>query len=302
MTTPYHRGERVVQDRAGVRERAEHAGRAIRTSIPRVAADFLAAQPVLFLGADDGGGRLWATVLTGEPGFLRAPDDRTVTVAARPAGVDPLAEALAGPTEVGMIAVDPGTRRRMRVNGTARPHGDGLLVHVAQVVANCPKYIQQRVPDEHRPGAAEARVTARATALTAGQRARVRAADTFFVTTASDGGGVDTSHRGGNPGFVRVRSGTELEWPDYAGNAMFLTLGNLEVNPAAGLLFPDWGSGTTLHLSGRARVDWSAARLADHPGAERVVLFTVTDVVEVAGLSPLRWSAPAYSRFNPVIG
>ncbi|QFZ21497.1 pyridoxamine 5'-phosphate oxidase family protein [Saccharothrix syringae] len=300
MTT-YHRGERAVQRRAGVLDRADHTLRAVRTSVPDVAADFLARQPVLFLGAADDRGRLWGTALAGEPGFLRVPDGRTVEVAATPAAADPLAGVLAGPAAVGAIAVEPGTRRRMRVNGTARPRDGGLVVAVEQVVANCPKYIQQRVP-ERVPGAAEPRVTGRGVALTAAQQVWVRAADTFFVTTASDEGDVDTSHRGGNPGFVRVRSGTELEWPDYAGNAMFLTLGNLDVNPAAGLLFCDWATGATLHVSGRARVDWSADRAADHPGAERVVLFTVTDVVEVAGLVPLRWGEPGYSRFNPPLG
>lgn len=293
----YHRGHRAVQREAGVLDRADHAGRAVRTSIPDVAARFLAERPVLFLGADDGGGRLWATSLTGEPGFLRVVDPGTLVIGARPPAVDPLAGALAGPTPVGMIAVDGGTRRRMRVNGTAHPEGDGLVVRVDRVFANCPKYIQQRLPE---PGpAGTPRVTGRGAALTAGQRELVRAADTFFVTTASGEGGVETSHRGGNPGFVRVTSPTELEWPDYAGNAMFLTLGNLALRPAAGLLFPDWGTGAALHVSGRARVETSPERVAAHPGAERVVLFTATDVVEVAGLSPLRWSAPGYSRFNP---
>ncbi|GAA1310251.1 pyridoxamine 5'-phosphate oxidase family protein [Saccharothrix xinjiangensis] len=295
----YHRGHRAVQREAGVLDRADHAGRAIRTSIPDVAARFLAERPVLFLGADDGGGRLWATSLTGEPGFLRVVDPRTVVVGAGPAAVDPLAAALAGPTPVGMIAVDPVTRRRVRVNGVARPEGGGLVVHVDRVFANCPRHIQRRLPE---PGPAGApRVADRGAALTPGQRERVRAADTFFVTTASDEGGVETSHRGGNPGFARVTSPTELEWPDYAGNAMFLTLGNLALRPVAGLLFPDWGTGTALHVSGRARVETSPERVAEHPGAERVVLFTVTDVVEIAGPSPLRWSAPGYSRSNPPV-
>ncbi|GGP54810.1 pyridoxamine 5'-phosphate oxidase family protein [Saccharothrix coeruleofusca] len=293
----YHRGERAVQARAGLLDQAAFGLNGIRSTIPEVAAGFLAGQHVVFLGADDGGGRLWTTMLTGEPGFLRAPDSRTLTVAAAPAEADPLAEALSRRVEVGVIAVEPGTRRRMRINGVARPRDGGLVVEVEQVFANCPKYIQKREPTPRAdvvPGAGRS-----ASVLSDEQRHRVTTADTFFVTTASDEGKVDTSHRGGNPGFVHVLSEDRLEWPDYTGNAMFLTLGNLELRPDAGLLFPDWETGTSLHLTGTAAVDWSARGAARHRGAQRVVRFDIAGVVEVPALSPLRWSAPAYSRFNP---
>ncbi|MEU5693138.1 pyridoxamine 5'-phosphate oxidase family protein [Actinosynnema sp. NPDC020468] len=294
----YHRGERAVQRRAGALDASEHVRRAIRDTVPAVAAEFLARQPVVFVGAEDAEGRLWSTQLTGPPGFLDAPDEHTVTVAAHPSSVDPLADALTRPTPVGMIAIEPGSRRRMRVNGVAQPDGRGFAVEVAQVVSNCPRYIQQRSPSA---GSAppEARAC-RTDELTAAQRERIGAADTFFVTTAGEGS-VDTSHRGGSPGFVRVLSPTALEWPDYPGNAMFLTLGNLEVDHRAALLFPDWGTGSAIHLSGTARVDWSAEHAATHPGAERVVRFEVARVVGLSGASPLTWTPPTPSRFNPVL-
>ncbi|PPK68551.1 pyridoxamine 5'-phosphate oxidase family protein [Actinokineospora auranticolor] len=293
----YHRGELAVQVRAGVRDESARVERVARDTVPRVAAEFLTRQPVLFLGAADAAGRLWSTALTGRPGFLAAPDERTISVAARPNAADPLAAALTRPTQVGTIAIEPDTRRRMRVNGLARPTPDGLAVDVEQVVANCPQYIQRRSPLPVAPGSPTATWSE---SLSEAQRRVIAAADTFFVTTAADES-VDTSHRGGNPGFVQVGPGAELEWPDYSGNAMFLTLGNLELDPRAGLLFPDWSTGTALHLSGTAVVDWSAESAARHPGAQRVVRFTVADVVEVADAIPLHWSAPEFSRFNPAV-
>jgi hypothetical protein len=98
-----------------------------------------------------------------------------------------------------------------------------------------------------------------------------------------------------------VLSPTRLRWPDYTGNAMFNTLDNLEVDARAGLLFLDWGTGTTVQLTGTARTDWDSAAAAALPGAQRVVDFTVTAVVEIAHASPLRWSAPQLSRFNPPV-
>jgi hypothetical protein len=90
-----------------------------------------------------------------------------------------------------------------------------------------------------------------------------------------------------------------LEFPDYAGNNMFNSLGNLELSPRAGLLFLDFERGGTLQLSGEARATWEPGRLARFPGARRVLEFQVAQVREVSGISPLRWRFLEPSRFNP---
>ncbi|MFD3971783.1 pyridoxamine 5'-phosphate oxidase family protein [Streptomyces cyaneofuscatus] len=308
----YHRGERAVQERAGFARQAGQAQGAIGNTVPDVAVAFLAQQPHLVAGAADQRGRIWATQLTGEPGFLTVPGPHTLRIGTLPPPEDPLAALLNGagvesgsgsgpaPVPIGLIGIEPATRRRMRMNGRAVRDGDGLRVELDQVISNCPKYIQKR--DHHHPAAAGAPVSRTAvdsTELSPAQQRTLRAADTFFVATASDRGDADASHRGGNPGFVQVLSPRLLRWPDYAGNAMFLTLGNLELNPTAGLLVPGWETGTSLHLTGSARTVWDEAEAARTPGAQRLVEFEITAVREVASASPLRWSAPAYSRFNP---
>jgi predicted pyridoxine 5'-phosphate oxidase superfamily flavin-nucleotide-binding protein len=291
-TSPYHPGSRAVQDRVGVRDTADHVGRSIGPGIRDVAAAFLGLQPQLVVGAADADGRLWASLLTGAPGFVRATGpDRIAVAGGLPAG-DPLAGALATPdTPVGTIALDPRTRRRMRLNGTAHPTADGFCVDAERVFANCPKYLQKR-----QPLAVEwqgAGVVRRGGALDPDQVRTVRAADTFFVATTA-GGGVEASHRGGHPGFLEVRSPTELAWPDYPGNAMFLTLGNLTADPRAGLLLPHWESGRTLQLTGRARTDFD-------PDGTRTTRFTVEGVVEAEHPGRLRWTTPEYSPANPPV-
>ncbi|PRH80750.1 pyridoxamine 5-phosphate oxidase [Streptomyces solincola] len=301
----YHSGEIAVQERAGLALQADFSLGGIGESIPPVAKDFLAEQPLIVLGATDPEGRLWATQLTGEPGFLKVPTPRTLVVDALPLPADPLAEVLTGGStaRIGMIAIEPATRRRMRINGRARRQGDGLRVDLDQVIANCPKYLQKRNHSRIGPGEGEAAapVVTNGTALSRAQRQAVRAADTFFVATASDRGDADASHRGGNPGFVQVLSPTLLRWPDYVGNAMFLTLGNLQLNASAGILLPDWETGATLHLSGTARTVWDAEEIAKVAGAQRLVEFSVEAVREITAASPLRWSSPDYSRFNPAV-
>ncbi len=81
---------------------------------------------------------------------------------------------------------------------------------------------------------------------------------------------------------------------------MFQTLGNVAANPHAGLLFIDFEAGSTLQLTGRARIIWDPERAAEFAGAERISEFCIYGVVELAGVSPLRWQFTAYSPFNPV--
>ncbi|WP_282696772.1 pyridoxamine 5'-phosphate oxidase family protein [Streptomyces sp. CC208A] len=290
MTTAYHHGSLAVQERLGVQQAAAHIAPSIRPGIRPVAAAFLEAQPMLVLGAAAPDGRVWASLLTGEPGFARATGPDTVSVAGGPGPGDPLAGALADGTPVGTIALDPRTRRRMRLNGTARPSARGLLIEAEQVFANCPKYLQKRELYGSEPAGPHPSPARRGEALTEAQLAAVRAADTFFVATTGPDG-VDASHRGGNPGFVRAENPRELLWRDYPGNAMFLTLGNLVTDDRAGLLFLDWENGTTLQLSGRAETAYHSE--------ERFVRFRVDSVVETPAASPLRWSAPEYSPANP---
>ncbi|MFC4471165.1 pyridoxamine 5'-phosphate oxidase family protein [Streptomyces xiangluensis] len=287
---PYHSGSRAVQDRVGVRESADHVGRSIGQGIRPVAAAFLELQPMLVVGAADGAGRVWASLLTGAPGFVRATGPRQMSVAGGLHEGDRLAETLAAGAPVGTIALDPRTRRRMRLNGRARPTPRGFAVEADQVFSNCPKYLQkrERYEEVERPASAAVR---RSVHLTDEQQAFIEAADTFFLATVHDQG-ADASHRGGNPGFVRVDSPYELSWPDYSGNSMFLTFGNLTADPRAGLLFLDWTTGTTLQLTGTAHIEFA-------PDGERTVRFTVTEAVETPGASPLRWSAPEYSPANP---
>ncbi|WP_280309088.1 pyridoxamine 5'-phosphate oxidase family protein [Nocardia abscessus] len=292
---PFHDGEVAVQRRMGQAEIAERVGRMIRPDIPSVAAGFLAEQRMVVLAAADAAGRLWASELVGRPGFVQAVDDRTITVDARPAVADPLHEALTHRSRIGMIALQPQRRRRMRVNGKSAPEGTGLRIVTDQVYSNCPKYISRRDIESYAPAASSAAVR-RGVELDADQQAAITAADTFFVATADGDGNADASHRGGNPGFLQVVSPTRLRWPDYQGNSMFITLGNIEVNPRCGILIPDWATGATLQLTGTAELVWESETFA--AGAQCSLDFTVEEVVERPG-GALRWGPAELSPVNP---
>jgi len=293
----YHEGEETVRRRAGVFfEDWGSAG--VDGTIPPVAGKFLAKQRMVLIGAAEDDGTVWASPLAGPAGFITPSGDQIIVSNRLPVAGDPLANVFETERELGMLAIEPARRRRMRVNGRAHRDGGRLVIHTDQVYGNCPKYIQTRTilddADPPVPG-----TPLRSTELNDAQRDWIANADTVYVATHVPGLGADVSHRGGNPGFFRVSGKRRLSWPDYTGNAMFMTLGNLELNPRSGLLFLDWDNGDALYLTGRAHVDWNQDHAADVAGAERLIDFDVAQVVQIDGAVPLRWSFGTYSRFNP---
>jgi uncharacterized protein len=279
--SPFHEGEQRVQERIGVRERVEHLGRnLVRDAMPAEHREFFAKLPFLLVGSSDAAGALWASLLLGEPGFVAAPTAKSLLVRAQPLPADPLADNLRAGAPLGLLGIELETRRRNRANGHVAWVSDaGFEFLVDQSYGNCKQYIQSRAGafagrDAWLAPAAEgARVSPAALELLA-------RTDTSFLATASRdasrGGaeGVDVSHRGGRPGFIRAEptgSGTRLTMPDFYGNFMFNTFGNLEVNPHAGLLALDFDSGAVLSLTGSARVIWAGPEVESFAGAERLL-------------------------------
>src|SRR4051794_38524793 len=102
-------------------------------------------------------------------------------------------------------------------------------------------------------------------------RAFIEARDMVFVATADADGRPSCSYKGGDPGFVRVLDERTLALPNYDGNGMFLSWGNVAVNPHVGLLFIDFDSPRRLRLEGTATVDDADPLLAELPGAQFIV-------------------------------
>ncbi len=303
---PYHAGELDAQEKAGEFDEALTNARAVRPFLPPPLTAFLPTLPWILLGAEDSRGSVWATALFGEPGFVSALDERTVRIEAGLDPDDPLAAVFdtltAAPSvPVGLLAIDPSRRFRARINGRLSRGDEGLTVAAELVYPNCMKYIQKRtlLPEALSPNGSSQHDTA----LNDADLALIARIDTFFVATLAPGTapglGADVSHRGGRPGFVETVSAQRLRFPDYRGNSMFNTFGNLEVDPRCGLLLPDLETGDLLQLSGTARVDYSPEPSPRHLGARRLVDLAVARVVRRAGASPLRSGPVEYSPFLP---
>ena len=295
---PYHDGERAVQERAGVRAAARKIGRVIGDAITPAVAEFLARRITLYVGSIDAAGRVWASQLTGPPGFVTASDAHTVRIDAGVEPGDPLRDDGTAGARLALLALDPATRRRVRVNGRVERADRGeIVLRVRETFGNCPKYIQAREPVAVEDAAA--RPVERGARLTPAARALVARADTAFLASAHPEAGADVSHRGGTPGFIRVEDDRTLAWGDYQGNMMFQSLGNLAVDARAGLLIVDFDGTSTLQLTGTAVVDWSVERAERIPGAQRVVEYRVDEVVENPRGNPIRWRLLEPSPHNP---
>lgn len=298
----FHEGELAVQARAGVAHMAARVGGGIRPELSPGAREFLEEQTLVVAGVQDDAGRVWASLLSGPAGFVASRDARTVRIEAAPQAGDPLWARLGagGPVELGLLAIDLGTRRRIRVNGAATLQPDGSIsLSTQEVFGNCPKYIQARDLAPVAGAAAPAAQAEVGVALSPAQQALIGRADTAFLATAHPSGRADASHRGGPPGFIRAVSGTTLLLPDYQGNMMFQSLGNIQANPRVGLLVPDFADGALLQLTGEATIIWDQAGLAGLPGAERAVEIRVTEVRQRAHGTPWQAGSVRPSPFNP---
>lgn len=297
----WHAGEKMLQQRVGASERMEAMGqKVIRDYMPDQHRDFYHQLPFMIVGAVAADGSPWATLIEGPEGFASSADSRSLALDAALDPQDPATEGLRAGDAIGMLGIELHTRRRNRINGLiTEATGGRLLVAVEHAFGNCPQYIQKRTWSR-----APARLQGLPSrqdfaALDARSAEIIRTADTFFVASYVQHDdrqrSVDVSHRGGRPGFVKVE-GDLLTIPDYAGNLHFNTLGNLQVNPRAGLLFVDFNTGDVLQLSGRTELILESPLVTAFEGAERLWTFQVQAVVLRPAAVSLRWG---FQEFAP---
>lgn len=270
MDASWHAGEKELHRRLGISARMAEVGqRAIRRFMPDQHRAFFGQLPFILTGSKDASGRLWASMLSGAPGFISSPTPTLLQIRALPVPGDSLLEAIAPGHGLGTLGIELPTRRRNRANGRiSEVDESGFILSVEESFGNCPKYIVRRDylpagPAQLRPAPAVQQIAG----LDRDARKLIGQASTFFVASSGMGDALpDVSHRGGRPGFVEIE-GDGLVIPDYAGNLFFNTLGNLLVNPLAGLLFPDFVTGDLLQLTGTTQLQGADPAAPFVPGA-----------------------------------
>ena len=299
MKSKFHSGEIAIQTRAGVRDMAQRVSRVISTNLPPNVQYFLEIQRMVVIGTLDSDNHVQASFLIDNPGFIQAPDEKTIRIDAAAIHDDSIIDNLQTRNEVGILAIELATRLRLKVKGKARLKDGHIYITVNRAYAQCPKYIQAREVISSPPQTRDKLSILDLKSLNNDLQQFIATSDTFFIATYHQESGVDVSHRGGNPGFIKILNQNKILFPDYSGNSMFNTLGNISVNPKASLLFIDFENGSTIKLNGEAKIIWDAERAAEFAGAERLLEYEIFSVLVTQGAVPLQWQFLDYSPFNP---
>ncbi|KAL4792035.1 hypothetical protein BDV19DRAFT_392525 [Aspergillus venezuelensis] len=261
--------------------------------------------PLLAIGALDHDGRPWCSLWGGEEG-LATPTSTSNFDIKTPVGkaYEPVVESLLLDSTgslgkaVSFVAVDLEHRRRVKLFGkitAGSPDVTGederiraaiahLTVHVDGSLGNCPKYLNAMhiIPAPPNP-----KLISETPQLQPGAIDLPDRADCFFICSSNGKQGMDTNIRGGSPGFVRLSlnevSGAVPVYPEYSGNRLYQTLGNLQTNPLAGYVLPDFDIGNALFVTGRTEILIGKDASSVLPRSNIAVRVTVTAAQIVCG-------------------
>ncbi len=302
--SPFHEGELEVQKRAGEEATAEANSPMIIDQLYAGALNFIRQQQMAVLSTRDAEGHRWASLVFGHQGFLEPNGVQLLSIAVPAAGRDardPLWKNLQSDTRLGLLIIELANRRRLRINGNARVTRDEIILEVTQSFPNCPKYITKRAIEVEIAGVPnEEPKESEGSTLPPRIQKMVEAADVLFLATGDTERGNDASHRGGRPGFLEVTGESTLRLPDYPGNGLFNTLGNVARDPQVGLLIPDFEHGRQLQLTATARILWDHADPEGRTGGtNRFVEFAISRWLKRPLPARLKSTVVSYSPYNP---
>ena len=302
----YHKGELLAQELAGETRQAEFNGQAISNSIIEGALHFITEQEYVIVSIVDDQNNIWTSVLSGERGFINAPDPKTVLINKAVTDInekDIFWKTLIKNKKIGMLVIELASRRRIRINGVVSHLDQNIVqIKVLEAYPNCMKYIQRRHIVERKSWSNDnIEDITYGTTLNSYQKDLIRSSDTFFIGSANTKGNLDVSHRGGNPGFVELVDDNTIRIPDYKGNSMFNTFGNFMLNDHAAALFWDFESGKLLQMFGTAKIHWdNPGTEKETAGTERYWEFTFTKWMEQKIGRDFTWEFLDYSPHNPI--
>lgn len=305
MPEVYHEGEREIQLKTGEKLIADRNGAVITDTIIKGAINFIEKQPMAIVSSASAENQIWASLLIGDFGFTKVPHPNAIVFdkeKIRSNAGDIFFNNILSNVQIGSLFIEPDTRRRFRINGESQMEGNKINIIIKEAYPNCPKYIQRRIISMPEYFEETTPVITEDFKLGDAEKDWIKNADTFFVGSGSEERKLDASHRGGTPGFVEILDNSTLKIPDYAGNSLFNTLGNIVQNPNVGLLFIDFQKRKTLQLSGKASLlfDQNAdTDLKKTGGTGRYWLFETSKWIKTENHHKVNWQFLEYSPFNP---
>jgi len=256
--------------------------------------EFISKLTFSFAATVDSAGRPWASpLLAGVGPLFDITGPTTMTIASQHGDGDSFFDNLESTGELGVLFFNTATRRRAKSMGRGTQTASGKVDYeMTRLFGICPKYIFER----HHTVSTDAVTTTPESrrGLDEADGVQLRASDTVFFASHSSHG-ADVTHRGGSPGFIRTLDSNTIEIPDYAGNGMFNTLGNLRLDDRLALPSVDFTTGRTIQLTGRAAMKRTGFVL---PEPERSVVVDI-EQVEVSWTQVGQWADVGPSRYTP---
>ncbi|MCJ1430781.1 hypothetical protein MMC27_000131 [Xylographa pallens] len=297
------------------------------------AGNFLQTAPLVAVGIHDPQGRLWTTLWGGEAGFVRSLGSSILGIKTLvDKQYDPVVEALLGHQSDGEItetagpgrslsglAIDLTSRRRLKFAGhilagaldQLQPQTSGedgklgeaqVVIKVDSSLGNCPKYLNRKEISSSLPSP---NLVSSTFPLPSKAFELLQKADLFFLTSSDERSHMSTNYRGGSPGFVRVMSnsgdGVTLVYPEYSGNRFYQTLGNLQVSPKAGLVFPNFENGDVLYMTATTVILAGKDAAAIIPRSNLVVKILVQEARFIESGLSFRGMPGDRSPYNPAV-
>ncbi|KAK5166942.1 uncharacterized protein LTR77_007671 [Saxophila tyrrhenica] len=325
---PWHDGEEQMRKALHV---PDHDNPTVPALSPQLA-NHLQIAPLIAIGTLDKEGRPWTTLWgNGDKGFAQPVGQGVIGIRTPVTGKhDPVVEELVGKEAKGDVVREEGTgrmvsgltidletRKRVKMYGRmvagalsiredeATDHEEHvaevqLVIKIEQSLGNCPKYLNKKhiVPAISKPELVSDSLKLPQQALDLLEKA-----DLFFISSSQHDQDMDTNHRGGPPGFMRVVSnddpGAALVYPEYSGNRLYQTLGNLQVNPLAGVCVPDFETGDMLYFTATTNILVGKDAAALLPRSNLAIKLTITASRFVTNALPFRGVEGERSPYNP---
>jgi NAD(P)H-flavin reductase len=287
QASEWHEGEKAIHKRAHVNFREDNPTSPFLTPM---AAYQISRYPLMAIGTLDDDDRPWCTLWgSGEPPLSQPVAQSVIAIKTDvDATFDPVVQTIWKGKDDGEIVREEGEGRlisglsihleeRGRVKlagrliagalsadqGSLEQSNKGksgsiqLVAKIEQSLGNCPKYLNKKVITSSTPKPV---LLSDSPHLPQEALDLIEKADMFFVASAHEHEDMDANHRGGPQGFIRIEQpenpdeASTLVWPEYSGNNLYQTLGNLEATPRAGLVIPDFETGDVLYLTGNTKI------------------------------------------------
>jgi Pyridoxamine 5'-phosphate oxidase len=330
---PWHKGEEKMHKLTRT-ENQENPG---SPHLIPGAAQMLQRAPVLAHGTIDEIGRPWATIWGGDTPLAQPVAQSIIGIRTMVDGkTDPVLDMLYGGKDDGEVVKEQGAgrmvsaltinlekRRRVKLYGrivagalaligpeteqesTSSIGEVQLVVKIEQSLYNCPKYLNCKRNYSVLP---EPTLISDSRALPRQALELIARADTLFISSCDHDKDMDMNIRGRPPGFVRVQSnadsGAVLVWPEYSGNNLYQTLGNLQTSPRTGLISPDFDNGDVLYVTGDTEVligkEAGAVKLFHHRRSVRAERASISWRKPVPRVSPPRLETDPCPQFTTI--